>query len=608
MIRTVCVAMAWVIAISSGAIAQAVDGAPASSKPKTLRFAIRVAETGFDPAQISDLYSRNVAAAIFDAPLQWEFLARPVRYRPNTLSELPEISADFKTFTFRIKPGIYFADDPAFKGQRRELVAADYVYSWKRPYDPRWKSPNLYILESAQLLGLNELRQQVLKEKKPFDYDRDVPGLRVLDKYTFQLRTAEPNPRLLMQFADSSVWGAVAREVVEAYGDKIMEHPVGTGPFKLAEWRRASKMVLERNPGFRETIYDEDAPAEDPLAQAAVAKLKGRRLPMIDRVEISVIDENQPRWLAFLNGDFDLLEDVPAEFSDIAIPNNQLAPNLRKHGVQMVRYARADISQTFFNMEDLVVGGYTPEKVALRRAISLSVDIDREIRLVHKGQAVPAQGVIGPGTWGYDAALKTEASGYDPARAQALLDLMGYADRDGDGWREQPDGSPLLLQIATQPDQRSRQLDELWRKSLAAIGLRVEFKPAKWPENSKASAAGKLMMWNYGWSANIPDGDTFLALGVGSGKGQVNRSRFDLPAYNALYAKQAVMPDGPQRQAVMLEAQKLLVAYVPFKIHVHRVYTDLVQPWVIGYHRNVFLREAWRWIDIDLEMQKKARR
>ena len=105
---------------------------PAAAPLKVLRYAFRVAETGFDPAQISDLYSRTLAANIFDAPLQLEFLARPVRARPNTAAAMPEVSADFKTFTFTIKPGIYFADDPAFKGKKRELVAQDYVYSIDR--------------------------------------------------------------------------------------------------------------------------------------------------------------------------------------------------------------------------------------------------------------------------------------------------------------------------------------------------------------------------------------------------------------------------------------------------------------------------------------------
>ncbi|HJV59408.1 MAG TPA: ABC transporter substrate-binding protein [Albitalea sp.] len=579
------------------------DEGAAQGGPKVLRYAFRVAETGFDPAQISDLYSRTIADGIFDAPLQFEFLARPVRLRANTLVALPEISEDFKTFTLRVKPGIFFADDPVFKGRRRELVAADYVYSWKRHYDPRWKSNNLFILENAKLLGLSELRRAALAGGKPFDYEREVEGLRVLDRYTFQIRTAVPNPRLMMDLADGSAFGAVAREVVEAWGDKMMEHPVGTGPFRLAHWRRASKIVLEKNPGYRDEFYDEEAPADDPIAQAAVARLKGRRLPMIDRIEISIIEESQPRWLAFLNAEHDVMWEVPAEFADIALPNNRLAPHLAKRRMTMVRYPRADVSYSYFNMEDPVVGGYTPDKVALRRAIALAVDLDKEIRLVRKNQAVPAQGPISPGTWGYDPAFKSEMSDHDPARAKALLDLYGWVDRDGDGWREQPDGSPLVIEYATQPDQQARQLIEQWKKNMDAIGIRMVFKAAKWPENLKQSTAGKLQMWGVAWSTNTPDGDAFLSLYYGGNKSQSNKARFDLPAYNRIYERQRVLADGPERQALMDEAQRLAVAYMPQKLHVHRIWTDLAQPWVVGFHRNVFLREFWRWVDIDVGMQ-----
>jgi ABC-type transport system substrate-binding protein len=258
-------------------------------------------------------------------------------------------------------------------------------------------------------------------------------------------------------------------------------------------------------------------------------------------------------------------------------------------------------------MEHPVVGGVEPHKVALRRAISLAVDVEREIRLVRRGQAIPAQGPIAPEAWGYDPKFKTEMSDFDRARAKALLDLHGYVDRNGDGWREQPDGQPLLLEYATSPDQQSRQLIEQWKKNMDAIGLKIEFKTAKWPENLKASRAGKLMMWGVGWSAAAPDGDTFLALGYGPNKGQANHARFDLPAFNALYEKQRGLPDGPERQRVMTEAAKLMVAYMPYKIHVHRIWTDLAQPWVTGYHRNIFVREFWKYVDVDpAELQRRG--
>jgi ABC-type transport system substrate-binding protein len=378
---------------------------PAQAQDKVLRYAFRIAETGFDPAQISDLYSRTIASNIFDAPLAFEFLARPVRLRPNTAAAMPEISPDFRTFTIRIRPGIFFADDPAFNGRKRELTAHDYVYAIKRHYDPRWKSPNLYVLENSRIIGLAELRQQALRDRAPFDYDREVEGLRALDRYTFQIRLAEPAPRFIYNLADPSFLGAVAREVVDYYGDRIMEHPVGTGPFRLAQWKRSSRIVLERNPDYRDDFYDESPPATDPYAQEIAARLRGRRLPMIDRVEIYIVEENQPRWLAFLNGEHDIIEEVPTDFANLALPNNELAPNLRKRGIRMVRYPRADVSVSYFAMEHPVVGGYTPEKVALRRAIALAVDLDQEIRLVRKNQAVAAQSPIAPGVWGYDPQL-----------------------------------------------------------------------------------------------------------------------------------------------------------------------------------------------------------
>jgi ABC-type transport system substrate-binding protein len=613
--------LALALTVGSAAISAAVSAAdrPApSAQPltvlpdqaaqplKVLRYAFLIAESSFDPAQISDLYSNTVAAGIFDAPLEFEFLATPARMRPNTLVAMPEVSEDFKTFTFRLKPGIYFADDAAFKGHQRELVAADYVYSLKRHYDPKWKSPNLYRLENAQVLGLSELRQKLLADRKPFDYDTPVEGIRTLDRYTFQVKLAQTSPRLLLTlFTDPNVAAALAREVVEFYGDKIGEHPVGTGPFVLKSWKRSSRIVLAKNPNFRAVFYDEHPPESDARLTAVAAQLKGRRLPLLDEVAISIIEEPQPRWLSFLNKEQDLMDQLPADFANTAIPNNQLAPNLAKQGMLMVRYPRADVSVSFFNMESPVVGGYTTEKVALRRAISLGVDIDREIRLVRRNQAIPSQSPIAPGTWGYDPTFKSEMSDFSRARAKALLDLHGYKDIDGDGWRETPDGKPLLIEYATSPDQERRQLAEQWQKNMAAIGIKLDFKTAKWPENLKASHAGKLMMWGVGWSASAPDGDTFLALGYGPNKGGANHSRFNLPAFNALYEKQARLPDGPERLAVMNEAKKLMVAYMPYKLHVHRIFTDLAQPWVVGYQRNVFVRHFFKYVDIDPVLQQQ---
>ena len=585
-------------ALVCGIVSVLLVPAHAAETEKVLHYAIRAAETGFDPPQINDLYSRTMVANMFDAPYAYEFLARPVRLRPNTAVALPEASADFKTFIIRLRPGIYFNDDPVFGGKKRELVAEDYVYSIKRHFDPALKSNSYAELANNRILGMEALREAAINGKKTFDYDAPVEGLRALDRYTLQFRLARANPRFADELSDPAITGAVAREVVEFYGDKIMEHPVGTGPYRLARWKRSSLIVFDRNPNYRDEFYAEEAPAGDALAQDAVAKLKGRKLPMVDRVEVSVIEQPQPRWLSFLNREMDVIEQVPEDFTNIAIPNNQLAPNLAKLGIHELRYVRNDSAMSYFAMENPVVGGYTPEKVALRRAISLAVNVEEEIRVVRRGQAIVAQSFMAPGVWGYDPAFKSTMGDFDRARAKALLDLNGYTDRDGDGWREQPNGTPLVIEYATQPDDTSRQLITQWKKNMDAIGIRIVFKTAQWPENLKASRAGKLMMWGVAWSGG-PDGEQFLRLGQSTGKGQSNHARFDLPEYDRLFDLQRGLPNGPERQEVMNEMKKLTVAYMPYKAHVHRIWTDLAQPWVVGYHRNVFLREWWRYLDID---------
>jgi len=561
-----------------------------------LRIALPAAETSFDAVQNNtDQYSNTIVAHIFEAPLAYDYLARPVRLVPKTALALPEVSADYRSLIFRLRPGIYFADDAAFKGRRRELVAEDYVYTIKRYYDPRWKAADLYLFANAKLLGLAELRERALKSGRPFDYDTVVEGARALDRYTLQIRLAQPDPRFVYNFANSWLMGAVAREVVEHYGDEVGAHPVGTGAFRLAAWRRASRIELERSPSYRGSVYD-GTPADEPAAQAIAAQLAGKRLPLVERIVIDIIEEPQPRWLAFVNGEHDLLE-VPGNFAPLSVPHGKLAPFLAKRGVQLQVSQQADMAMTFFNFQHPLVGGYTPQKVALRRAIALAFDNAAYIRIVRGELAIPAQSTIPPFTSGYDASYRSEMSEHDPLKARALLDLYGYVDRNGDGWRETPQGAPLVLRIGGMADQQSRALNELWQRALNAIGVRVQFEIAPWGELLKRDRSGALMMWGYSWSAGSPDGGFFLSIAYGPNGDEANDARFALPAFDRLFEQQSRMPDGPQRDALMREAKNLLVAYMPYKVHAHRVMADLVQPWVSNFWRHPFMRDTWGFLD-----------
>jgi ABC-type transport system substrate-binding protein len=580
--------------------------AHAAESPKTFRYAWQIAETSFDPQKIIDLYSNIANKAMFDPPLKFDYLAQPLKLEPNTLTALPEITDGGRTLTMHVKPGIYFADDPAFGGKKRELVAEDYVYSIKRLLDPKLAAPLLSEVEGF-VVGVDEALAKARKADH-FDYDAPIEGLKTLDRYTWQIKLTGPIYVWIYNLADCRIACAVAREVVERYGNDVGAHPVGTGPYRLAFWKRSSKMVFEKNPNFREMYYDAEPAPDDAEGQAMLARFKGRRLPMVDRVEVYVIEESQPRWLSFQNEEMDMIYLVPFEFANLAMPNNKLAKNLERRGIRMKQVPALDLTYAYWNMKDPIVGGYTPDKVALRRAMSLAYRTQDEIAIIRKNQAIPAQAPYSPGVAGYDPGFRTTANEYNVAKAKALLDMFGYVDRDGDGWREMPDGSPLVIHFNSTPAAVDVQYDELWKRSLDDIGIRLEIHKAKWPELMKASLAQKLMMWQLGGSASAPDADTWLSSLYGPNCGEKgNQACFQLAEYDRLYEKAHVMPDSPERTKVYQELAKIVVAYAPWKINVNRILTDMWYPWVVGYRRPLINSDNfWMYIDIDPTKEKGA--
>ena len=564
---------------------------------KVLRYAFEIAETSFDPHRIADVYSNVVNQGMFEAPLTYDYLARPAKLAPNTAVALPEVSADGRVYTIRIKPGIYFADDPAFHGKKRELVAEDYVYSMKRLLDARVRASQQGEIE-PYIVGAEEAAGKSRKTNT-FDYDAPIEGLKAIDRYTFQVRLKQPVYVFIYSFADCRIACAVAREVAEMYGDDLGAHPVGTGPWRLASWKRSARMTFEHNPSFREEYFDAQPAPDDARGQEILAAMKGRRLPVIDRVEISIIEEKQPQWLSFLNGEMDLLWLVPEEFAYQAFPNNKLAANLARRGIAMEQKPTLDLTYGFFNMEDPVVGGYTADKVALRRAISLSYKVEDEIAIVRKGQAIPAETPYSPGVAGYEPGFRTGANEYNPPKAKALLDMYGYIDRDGDGFREAPDGSPLRIRMYSSPTAADQQYDELWKRSLDDIGLRLEIVKGKWPDLLKAARLGKLDFWRLADSASAPDADTWLGLLYGPNT-EGNLGRFHFAAYDRLYEKARTLPDSPERTALYQQMAKIVAAYVPWRINVHRIRTSMWHAPLVGFTRHPILTyNFWKYVDID---------
>jgi len=581
----------------AGAIAALVSSFPlaahAADMNKVIRDVFPAAETGFDPAASNDLYSGTIGQAIFDTLYTYDYLAMPSKLAPLAAEALPQITDDGKTYTIKLRKGITFTADPAFSGKKRELVAEDVVYSLKRLADPKLRSPWVFLVE-GKFVGLDE-EIAAAKQSGKFDYDKKLPGLEVVDRYTLRLRLKDTDYNLPYVLAHEPT-AIVAREVIEKYGEsdgRAMSNPVGSGPYKLAQWVRSSKIVLEANPDYRGFTWD--FTSKDPADQKLIAQMKGRKMPAVGRVEISIIEEDQARWLAFQNRELDIMN-MEGPLAPQALVDGKLKPELAVKGIRLDRIVDPEISYVYWNLQDPVVGGLSKEKVALRRAMAMSYNVEQDIKVIRNGQAVAATYPIPPGVVGNVAGWKSSVK-YDPAGANALLDKFGYK-KGADGFRTLPDGKPLVVTLFSRPDSLGRQQDELWKASLDAIGVKMDVHKDKFAELLKLEKQCKVMSRPAAWIADYPDGDNFMQLLYGPNTGASNGGCAKIPEYDALYAKTARMPPGPERDKLYQEMTRIAEAYAPWRLTISRYRNQLLQPRVEGYKKHPILRAQWQYLDV----------
>ena len=588
--------MSKYLRLASGLVALLIAASAAAADPaKLLRISFPVAETGFDPVRVSDLYSNIVNEAIFERLLTYDYLARPAKLIPMTAESMPEVSEGGRTYIVHLKRGIFFAPDPIFKGQRRELTAEDYVYSFKRFADPANRAPYGFMLQ-GKIVGLDEQTEAAKKSGK-FDYDATIPGLVALDKYTLRFKLTGAD--FLFPYTLAHVpFCAVAREVVEAYGNDVQAHPVGTGPYVLKEWRRAAKITLEANPSYREVTWNFQADGNS-RDEALATEMKGKKIPQIGRVEISIIEESQSRWLAFERKELDYLA-LPATFVGEALDeSNNLKPKWVEQGVSLYRAVDPSVGYTFFNFRDPLVGGFAKEKIALRRAIIMGFDLPAEIRVIAKNQEIQAQMPIPPGVVGFDASYRG-VNQYDPVLANKLLDYFGYK-KGSDGYRTLPDGKPLTIRQATGTAAIDREYSELWKRSMDAIGIRMLFEPGKFADTLKAAKACHVMMWQASWTADYPDGDNFMQLLYGPNTGESNNGCYESKAYDALYEKSLTLPPtSVERNRLFIDMSRQIEVDGAWNLHSSPIRNQLIRPWVKGYKKHPILQAEFVYMDVDV--------
>ncbi len=519
---------------------------------------------GFDPAKAGDFASASAYARVYEGLLQYDYEARPYRVIPALAAAMPEISADGLEYTFRLRPDARFADDPCFVatgGRGREVTAQDFVYSLKRVADAKVASSGWWAF-SDRIEGLDEFRAASLGPE-PTDYDRPVAGLTAPDAHTLRLRLKRPYPQLRWVLALHYAY-AVPREAVEYYGDAFARHPVGSGPYRLAEWRPNYRMVFERNPA-----------ASDP--------------PAIGRIALHVVQDPTTQWLLFLQGRLDLVAVSRDNWDAVFDERGELRPEVRRRGVAAERWPTLEVQYIGFNMDDPVVG---PNR-ALRQALAWAFDGEAWSRF-HGGRVMRPDSPVPEGIAGY-AGLPAGAIGYDLDRARALLAEAGYPSGldPRTGRRLQ-----LTLEIADADRPEIRQSTDLFAQFMDRIGVVIQPSFNNRPTFFQKIARRQAQLFRLSWVADYPDAQNFLQLFYGPNASPgPNRTNYANAEYDRLYEQMRDLPDGPERTALCARMAEMVVADAPWLLIGRPIEVALRRERLENYRPHAFpygMEKYWR--------------
>ncbi|HSV26889.1 MAG TPA: ABC transporter substrate-binding protein [Sedimentisphaerales bacterium] len=526
-----------------------------------------------DPGDIGDVTSASVAALIFECLFEYHYLRRPYELQPMLAEAMPEVSADGLVYTIRIRRGVYFADDRSFPGGvGRELTAHDFVYSWKRIANVKNRSVNWWIFE-GRIIGLDDFRRYT-ETAEVVDYSRPVEGLYAADDHTLVIRLTKPWPQIVYMLAHLPT-AAVAREAVDYYGDRIINHPVGTGPFVLRTWRRGSYIELVRNPNFREVFYPSDGEPGD--REKGLLDDAGKRLPLADRILMVVVEEDQPRWFLFMRGKIDISGIPKDNFSEAISGRGTLTEQMQKLGITLTSFRAPSTFWIGFNMEDPLLGNNKP----LRQAISYAIDRQKFIDMFTNSRADLAAGFIPPMMTTYDPNIKDmPATSYNLEEARRLV---AEAERLHGG------KLPRLTLAMPGTDTVARQQGGFLVDQFRAAGLDVEIDYMDWPTYQGKIKTKSAQMFMSGWLADYFDSENFLQLfysrNASPGPNSFNYSN---PEYDALFERLAVMPDTPERDILYRKAERMVVADTPAAFIMHGVAYVLKHDWVYNYKPSIF--------------------
>jgi len=583
-----------------------------------LHMSLRGLAKSLDPPVIGVEYSNRIASQVYEGLLAYHPYARPFQLMPALAEDMPSVSEDGMVYTFRIRKGVRFHDDPCFEGGTgREVTAHDFVFSLKRLGHPKARSTGWWLFE-GKVAGFDAWREKLIADIEAAEtegetvdtlwgLDRALPGIVALDDHTLQITLAEPYPQFLWTLAMNYAV-VYPREAIEFHGKDFRNHPVGTGPFQVVEYNPVYRVLMEKNPHYWDNRVPDPAnvPADrlegwDWQADIDEGRLThpGERLPLIDGIEMRFILEDQPRWLYFKSGHTDWLI-PPKDNSAEAIQGKELTPLMASRNVRLTAIAEMGTVYTALNTDDEVMAN-----VNLRRALALAIDHNWTVDNLYSGNAQVAESLIPPGIAGYEHGYhpyKTADYSADIARAKELMVEAGYPEGI-----DPKTGKPLRLRFENSGTSTTqRHFAERVRDEFRRIGIEVDIIVNTWPQMNEKMRNRDYQMAGLAWGFDYPDAQNILQLLYGPNQAPgINRSNYDNPEFNALYEQSNTMSDGPERTAMYQKMARMVADDVPWIVRVHRTRNNLQQPWVTGaYYSEV--HDQWvKYAALDVEMRER---
>jgi len=539
-----------------------------------------------DPVRGSTTYDNMGCAQVYETLLQVSYYDNQ-RFEPQLLAELPTRLDDGKRYRFRLRDDVYFQSDECFPGGTgRKLTTDDVFYSWKRIADPANGLKNWWLLEDA-IVGL-----EVPPEGVAFDYDAPVAGFVKISDTEFEVELTRPVFRFLwvLTMFQTSV---VPREAVEHYGSDFGAHPVGTGPYILDEWIPKQRLTFDRNPDYYECYYPAAELWSEEDRKKGLADAAGQRLPIADRIEFSMIIEEQPRFLEFKQGNLAWIELPFTYFGELFSPRTKrMNRESRKAGYQYRDVLVLDMIFRAFNMEDPIVGGYTPDKIALRKAMAYAIDHDEFNQVFYKGLCVQYDGPIPPTLDGHPENHRVEGAprGPDLPKARALLAEAGY-----------PNGEGLpAIRFYTNSSSVNAKMMDLLRRQLGEIGVKLDAQMVDFSQLIELTNKKQAPMFSFAWASDYPDAENNLALfyskNVSPGSNHWNYSR---PEFDELYEQAVVLEPGEERTALYVQMRDMVIADVPMIGSLARNRYYVWQPWLMNARPTPRFWSWFKFLDVD---------